>query len=103
MRIAFAVLGCQFVLATAIPAQHRRVHTVRWWEAALVIGTVGVTSLADRGVDNWVQDHRSPRSDDVARVFRHGGQPELTLGVPAALFIAGVIGRRPALERRGER
>lgn len=80
-----------------------RVHAVRWWEAALVAGAIGITSLADRRVDTWVQDRRSSGSDDLARAFRHGGQPELTVGIPAALFLTGVITRRPALERRGER
>ena len=69
----------------------------------MVAGAIGIASIADRGIDDWVQDRRSARSDDIARAFRHGGQPELTVGVPAVLFITGAISHRPALERRGER
>lgn len=97
------MLGCHVTVAPAIAAQQRPAHPVQWWEAAIVAGAVGIASIADRGTDHWVQDHRSTRSDDLARAFRHGGQPELTVGVPAALFLAGAIGHRPALERRGER
>ena len=100
------MLGCHFGFTPAIAAQQRPLrpaHSVRWWEAAIVVGAIGIASIADRGVDDWLQDRRSSRSDDIARVLRHGGQPELTVGVPAALFIAGAISRRPALERRGER
>ena len=103
MRSALAVLGCQFVLATAIRAQARPVHSVHWWEVALVAGTIGAASMADRGVDDWVQDRRSPHSDAVARVFRNGGQPEVVFGIPGALLIAGAVSGRPALERRGGR
>ena len=103
VRTALAAFGCQFVLATAIPAQRPPVHSVHWWEAALVAGTIGVASIADRGVDDWVQDRRSPSSNAVARVFRNGGEPEVVFGIPGALLIAGAVSGRPALERRGER
>ena len=93
------------VLVVSFLAQQQRppVHAVRWWEAALVAGTIGAASIADRGVDRWVQDQRSPGSDDAARVFRNGGQPEVVFGVPGVLVIAGLASRHPALTRRGER
>jgi len=103
MRPILVVTACHLVLATGIPAQQRPAHAVRWWEAAIVVATVGVASIADRGVDGWVQDRRSPGSDDAARVFRNGGQPAVAFGIPGALLIAGVVSHRPALTRSGER
>lgn len=93
------------LLTLSLLAQQQRppVHAVRWWEAAIVVGTIGAASIADRGVDGWMQDQRSPGSDDAARVFRHGGQPELVFGVPAALLIAGLASHHPRVTRRGER
>ena len=64
---------------------------------------MGVASVFDRGVDDWAQDHRSSRSDRVARAFRNGGQPEVVFGVPAALVAAGIISGHKDLERRGVR
>lgn len=86
-----------------VVAQQRPSHAVRWWEAAVVASAIGVASLADRRVDHWLQDERSPGSDRVARVFRNGGEPELVFGIPGALLIAGVVTHRPGLTRRGER
>jgi membrane-associated phospholipid phosphatase len=103
VRAPLLLAGCQLVVATSLPAQQRPVQAVRWWEAAIVVGTIGVASVADRGVDGWIQDHRSPHSDNLARAFRNGGEPELVFGIPAALIIAGAVSRRPALARRGER
>jgi len=88
------------VLAPGVTAQ---AHNIRWWEAAIVVGTVGVASALDRRVDRWTQDQRSPGSDRVARVFKYGGEPVLVFGVSGGILAAGVISGRPDLERRGGR
>jgi len=88
------------VLAPGLSAQ---AHNIRWWEAAIVVGTVGVASALDRRVDNWTQDQRSPGSDRVARVFKYGGEPVLIFGVSGGILAAGVISGRPELTRRGGR
>ena len=88
------------MLATGVSAQ---AHSIRWWEAAIVVGAVGVASAFDRGVDDWVQDQRSSRSDAVARAFRHGGQPEVLFGVSGGILAAGVLSGRPGLRRSGGR
>jgi len=99
------VFGCLTALYTSAQAQHPRpsVPTVRWWHVAIAAAAVGTISLADHGVDHWVQDHRSSRSDALARGFRTGGQPEVVFGVPAALFTAGLISGHKDLERSGVR
>jgi membrane-associated phospholipid phosphatase len=60
-------------------------------------------SLADRGANDWMQDHRSARSDALARGFRNGGQPEVVFGLPGAVILAGVVAARPELRRSGLR
>lgn len=72
-------------------------------DAVLVVGAIGIAALADRGLNAWMQDHRSSNSDAVARVFRNGGEPEFVFGIPGVMLAAGVIGRSPALRRRGGR
>ena len=92
-------LSC-LVLVRPLEAQS---HEIRWWEAAAAVGTIGVVSLFDRHLDDWFQDRRSPNSDRLAKVFRHGGQPEVFLTVGGGIFAAGVVTGRPNLRRSGER
>ena len=67
------------------------------------MAVIGVTSVADRGVDGWIQDQRSSQSDAVARGFRNGGQPEVVFGVAGGIVVAGVVSGRPSLRRSGVR
>lgn len=78
-------------------------HSIRWWEAAIAVGAVGVVSLADRGANDWVQDQRSSRSDAIARVFRNGGQPAVVFGIGGGILAAGAISGRPNVRRSGGR
>jgi membrane-associated phospholipid phosphatase len=72
-------------------------------DAVLVVGAIGVAALADRGLNAWIQDHRSSGSDAMARVFRNGGQPVVVFGISGGILVAGVVGRSPALRRSGGR
>jgi membrane-associated phospholipid phosphatase len=93
------VLVLQAVVFRGVEAQ----HDVRWWEAGGAVLIIAGASMFDRGVDAWVQNRRSAFSNDVARVFRHGGQPEVFFSVAGGLLAAGIITRDAALRRRGGR
>jgi membrane-associated phospholipid phosphatase len=96
--------GVQWLLLfTTVTAQRQPSHTIRWWEAAITVGALGMVSVADRSVDRWAQDHRSSRSDAIARAFRNGGQPEVVFGIPGAILAAGLISGNPHLQRSGGR
>ena len=69
----------------------------------IAAGTIGAVSAVDRGVDTWIQDHRSPNSDKLAHGFRNGGQPVVVFGVPAVMMGAGLISGSKGLERSGVR
>jgi membrane-associated phospholipid phosphatase len=102
VRAAPLVFVAQLLLVVRLPAQQapsEPVHTVRWWEAAIAVGVVGLVSISDDEVDRWVQDQRSSHSDDIARVFKWGGEPEVALGIPAAMFVAGLATKSPKLQR----
>jgi len=98
-------VGCVkwLLLCVTATAQRQPSHPIRWWEAAIAVGAIGVVSVADRGVDRWAQDRRSSRSDAIARAFRNGGQPELVFGVPGAILAAGFISGNGNLQRSGGR
>lgn len=102
MSCAALLLALQLATPPALAAQSRA-HALRWWEVAAVAGGIGAASIADRGVDAWTQDRRSPTSDRWARAFRNGGQPVVVFGVPGAILAAGVVSGRPALRRAGAR
>ena len=88
------------VLTRPVDAQS---HNIRWWEIAAAVGTVGIATLFDRGIDDWVQDHRSAGSDHVAAVFKTGGEPAFFLGLGGGITAAGLISGKKSLARSGER
>jgi membrane-associated phospholipid phosphatase len=69
------------------------VHVLHWWEGAVALGAVSGLMLLDKPVQRFAQDNRTSSGDDVARAFRHFGQPEIygtvTLGLVAAGLVAG--------------
>jgi membrane-associated phospholipid phosphatase len=96
------LLGAALSLAAAQPVA-AQAHPIQWWEVAAAAATVGAVSVFDRGIDTWMQDHRTSGSDRVAAFFRTGGQPAFFLSVGGGITAAGLISDRPALRRSGER
>lgn len=92
-------------LTTTLPAQDVRPspQTVRWWQAAAVLGGIALTSAFDESVEHDMQGDRSRFGDHVASVVRTMGQPSVFATIPAAMFAAGLITKRPGLRRGGER
>ena len=93
-------LTLQFALADS---SHAQSEGVRWWQPVLVIGALATASLADGAVNDWVQDRRTPHSDDLARIFRYGGEPEVTFGIGGGILVAGTIAGKPEVQRSGGR
>ncbi|HWC73144.1 MAG TPA: phosphatase PAP2 family protein [Gemmatimonadales bacterium] len=100
----------RLVLVVASLAQHQDTqppppppHVVQWWEVASVVGTVGLASLADRSVNIWTQDHRSSSSDNLASIFRTGGQPAVVFGIGGVITLTGAVSGHDRLRRSGER
>ncbi len=103
MKCTLLVLVWQFLPLSGASAQRQASHTIRWWEAAITVGTIGAVSVFDRQVDDWIQERRSSQSDAVARAFRIGGDPELVFGVPVGILAAGFISGHKDLQRSGGR
>lgn len=76
---------------------------VRWWQPVLVVGAIATASLADGAVNDWIQDRRTPQSDDLARIFRYGGEAEVTFGISGGIVVAGTIAGDEQLQRSGGR
>ena len=86
-----------------VSSAHAQSDGVSWWQPVLVIGAIATASLADRAVNDWAQDHRTPQSDDLARIFRYGGEPVVTLGIGGGIVVAGTIAGKPEVQRSGGR
>jgi len=98
VRLPYAAVALTLVFSTAAHAQNQG---IKWWQPVLVIGAIATASLADGAVNDWVQDRRTPQSDDLARIFRYGGEPEVTFGIGGGIVVAGTIAGKPEVQRSG--
>ena len=97
------VLRLLLVVASLAQNPDTQPHEIRWWEVAAVVGTVGLASVADHGLDVWIQNQRSSSRDGLAAAFRTGGEPAVVLGIGGGITLAGVISGHGGLRRSGER
>jgi hypothetical protein len=84
-------------------AESGKPHSVRWYEAAAVAGAIIASSALDDPVRDYTQSHRTKTKDDVAKVFRHMGQPEVYATVGLGTIAAGLIGGHDDVTRAGGR
>src|SRR6185436_15606528 len=94
--LLFLATLCSVAGAQAPPLRSTA-RPIQWWEAALVLGGIALSSTLDEWTRDAVQRSRTPATDDAADVFRHMGQPEVWATVPAVMFVAGTIDRNPEL------
>jgi membrane-associated phospholipid phosphatase len=78
-------------------------HVIRWYEAAIALGTVGLATVADEPMTRTVQRHRSNTAADVATIFRQQGEPWYYATISLGVFGAGVVANSPDLRRAGRR
>jgi membrane-associated phospholipid phosphatase len=76
---------------------------VQWYEAAAVAGVVVASGFLDQTVQTYTQDHRTETKDDIARVFKHMGQPEVYATVGLGTILAGLIASDDDITRAGGR
>ena len=79
------------------------VHVIHWWEGALAVGALSGLMLLDHPVQRFAQDNRSSSGNDVARTFRHFGQPEIYGTVTLGLIGAGLLSGHSEVTRAGGR
>jgi len=90
-------------LLAATPVTSSAQHVIRWYEAGAAVAGIAVLTLLDEPVRRFAQSHRSATTDDLARVFRHGGQAEVYVTVSLGILATGLIAQRPAITRVGAR
>jgi membrane-associated phospholipid phosphatase len=87
----------------AAPRLAAQRDTIRWWNGAAAVGAIAISSVFDEAVQHATQEGRTRFGDAAAAVVRRMGQPEVFATVSGGVFLAGVVARRPALRRSGER
>jgi membrane-associated phospholipid phosphatase len=70
---------------------------------AVTAGALLAASLADRPVRDYLQRHRSEGKDDVAKIFKDLGEPDIYAPVPLGLIAAGLISGDHRITRAGGR
>jgi membrane-associated phospholipid phosphatase len=78
-------------------------HEIRWWHGAAAAGGISTLMLLDHPVQRFAQDNRGSGSDNVAKVVRHFGQPEVYGTVTLGLVATGLIAHQPNVARAGGR
>jgi membrane-associated phospholipid phosphatase len=76
---------------------------VRWYHVGAGLGLVALASLLDEPLRDQLQDHRTAGKDDLARVFRHMGQPEVYGVIGLGTLAVGVLSGNDRVKRAGER
>lgn len=78
-------------------------HHIRWYEAAVAVGGTAAVMLADQPVQRFVQRHRTRTTDDLADVFRQGGEAPVALLATGGLALSGIIAKDDKLRDDGVR
>lgn len=76
---------------------------VRWYHLSAGLAVVGLATLADEGLRDQIQAHRTSGGDDVAKVFKRMGQAEVFGTVGLGTIAVGIISGNPRIRRAGER
>jgi len=78
-------------------------HAVQWYEAAAVVSAVVIGGFLDDDVRDYSQNHRTETKDDIAKIFKHMGQPEVYASVGLGTILTGLIAGDDDITRAGGR
>jgi membrane-associated phospholipid phosphatase len=93
------------VPSAATPSRHLPANAavIRWYHAAVVVGGIAALTAIDEPVQRYTQRHRSTALEDVADVFRHGGEPLFYGGIGAGILATGFVAGDKGIQRAGRR
>jgi hypothetical protein len=71
--------------------QSSSVSHLRWWHGLAALGGYAILVQVDDGIQRFAQDNRTDTSDDIARVTRQMGQPEVYATVGLGVIATGLV------------
>ena len=92
-----------YIIQPSLQQHDTTPHVIQWYEAAGALAGIVGLMFVDEPVQRWAQDVRSETTDDFAAFFRHFGQPEVWVTVPAALLLTGLIADNAEMAKAGGR
>ncbi|HEX9894662.1 MAG TPA: phosphatase PAP2 family protein [Gemmatimonadales bacterium] len=78
-------------------------HVVRWSDVAVAVGGVGVLMLVDEPLQRFAQRNRTSATDDIAGIFRTGGEPPIYAGIGLGVLGVGFVTGKAGVRRAGSR
>lgn len=87
----------------APPASPASPASIRWYHGLLFLGAIAALSPLDEPVRDGIQDARSSSGDDLAKVIRHVGQPEVYATVALGTVATGLLAGNSNITRAGAR
>ena len=76
---------------------------IKLWHIGVGIVGVAAISIADKDVQRWVMDHRTQGQQDLAVQWQKWGEGIIPVGITLGAIGTGLILRKPAVTRTGER
>jgi membrane-associated phospholipid phosphatase len=88
----------------AAPLAPPEPHVVRFKEAAIALGGVGLLATVDEPVQRFVQHHvRSKTTNDISNVFRQEGEAPYYAGISLGVLGLGLVTGNQGIRRAGTR
>ena len=76
---------------------------IRWYHVVALVAGAAAVSAIDEPLDRYTTRHHSQGLADVAKAFRHEGEPVFYAGVSLGVLAAGVVSGNANLQRAGAR
>lgn len=76
---------------------------IHWYDVAIVLAGGVALSAVDEPVQRYTQRHRSAGLENVAKAFRHEGEPVFYAGISLGVLATGVLTGNADIQRAGGR
>lgn len=90
-RSLLVVVLCALMAPLRAGAQEPHTPALRWWHGLAAIGGYAILVQVDDGIQRFAMENRSETSDNIAKITRQMGQPEVYATVGLGVLATGLI------------
>ena len=91
--ITLLLCGVLVLPAPAAAQQPDSLSHLRWWHGVAALAGYALLVQVDDEIQRFVQENRSESSDNISRVSRQFGQPEVYATIGLGVLAAGLVAR----------